>query len=35
MPDERMLEREFQEKIYNNREIQENIINALEIEEHN
>jgi len=35
MPDERMLEREFQEKIYNNREIQENIINALEIDPNN
>ena len=35
MPDERMLEREFQEKIYNNQEIQENIINALEIDPNN
>ena len=32
MPNERMLEREFQEKIYNNQEIQENIVNALEID---
>ncbi|MFQ7801966.1 MAG: hypothetical protein ACLRHW_21145 [Coprobacillus cateniformis] len=35
MPDERMLEREFQQKIYNNQEIQENIVNALEIEPDN
>lgn len=33
MPNERMLEREFQEKIYNSLEIQENLVNALDIDQ--
>ena len=33
MPNERMLEREFQDKIYNSLEIQENLVNALDIDQ--
>ncbi len=35
MPDERMREREFQEKIYNSAEIQENLVTALDIDQNN